>query len=294
MEGVLFTLVCSFFAAFYFIINDIFKLRGDVFVFWRSAWTALFLLPVIPFLVWDYQVTFYLAIAGAAVFAALGDMFMFNATRKHSAAALSRIIISRNILLFCLWPFILDGYWERLIANSYVFWGSCFFILLSTFALFKMRHNPVSVAVIMAGLPVIVFLTFCDLLFAWGINGKPGISDAIIVTFISGVVMSLVSGLTIYFMSIRKGDNSIMQGRWLGAGIVNGALFIGVSSTKSVALAHLENPGYFGAMVAVYTLWIFLLHKYWLKQKDLADPRLGFIVVLCSIALGILALQIPK
>ncbi len=295
MEAIFSTFICSIFAAFYFICNDLFKIRGDVFVFWRSVFLVIFLLPVMPFLNWSYPLRFYMIIAGSGVLFALSDVFTFSATRTYSAAAISRIVVSRNIIMFFAWLFISDGYYERLIAHGYVLWGSMALMFISTWALVKMRHNPVSVKVLMAALPVIIFVTAGDLLFATGISGKLGLKEALLLTVVMGASMTVTAGCGLAFQSIREGQNIFFaDNKWPKAGAANGALLICLVITKAISISYLENPGYFGAMVTIYTLWLFLLHKYWLKREDVTDPKLGFVVVLCSIGLGLLSLQIPR
>jgi hypothetical protein len=63
---------------------------------------------------------------------------------------------------------------------------------------------------------------------------------------------------------------------------------------KGMAIAALENPGYFGASVSIFTLWIFLLHRFWFKRKEVTDPRLGFVVAICSVLVAVLAVQMPR
>lgn len=294
MMGLFFTFLCSVIAAFYFICNDIFKLRGDVFIFWRSLFAALILLPVMFFFSWDESLMFYGGVALAGIAAAIGDMTSFNASRHYSAAAISRVSQFRNILLFFVWPLIVAGYWDRLTSNSYVFWSSLALIFVSTIAMFRMRHNAVSVQVILASLPVIIFIGISDVLFSLSMNGVPSFELVLKIAFIFSVVMFITAGLWLLGHRMSGRTAGMVSGQWKAAGVVNGLLFVAVVASKGLALSYLENPGLFGAIVSVYTLWLYLLHKYWMKRDDPSDPKLGFIVVICGIGLGIVSAYIPR
>jgi hypothetical protein len=294
MIGIIFTLVCSFFAAFYFITNDIFKIRGDVFVFWRSVFAALILIPFAPFLSWDGGLVAYTFVAIANILYSFGDIYLFNATHKYSASAITRILVCRNIILFCLWPLIYADYGLRLASNHVVLLGSFSLILISTLALYKMRKSPMGREIILAALPALLFLSSAELFTGIAVKGKMTLDFALSAGIVASVTMSFISAAILFYKSKCGDVIALYDGPWRRAATINAVLFIGVIITKSVGIAALENPGYFGAMVTIYTLWIYLLHRYWLKRTELADPRLGFVVVACSIGLAILSLQIPK
>ncbi|MDD3020081.1 MAG: hypothetical protein PHX61_03755 [Alphaproteobacteria bacterium] len=294
MIGIFFTLACSVVAAFYFICNDFFSIRGDVFVFWRSVLATMMMLPLVPFLNWDYEPAFFLLAAGAALFAAAGDMLTFNASRVYSSSAIARVSQFRNVILFCLWPLIVTGYWDRLSSNLYILFGSFFLIVATAVVMFKMRKNAVGMKVIFASLPIIFCIGVSDIFFTLGIGQTSSWNMMIVIAIVFSSVMSVASGGWLLGYRAIGRPVDIFHGKWLKAGIINGALFIGVVVLKGFALSYLENPGLFGAMLAVYTLWLYLLHKYWMKREDHSDPRLGFVLVICSIALGILSAYIPK
>lgn len=292
--GLFSAFLCSVIAAFYFICNDFFKLRGDVFIFWRSLFSAVLLVPLMLVFDWDDGTRFYVYAAIAGVAAGLGDMASFNASRHYSAAAISRVSQFRNAALFFVWPVVVSGYWDRLTANPIVFWGSVLLILTGTLAMFRMRHNPVSMVVIKAAIPVIVLIGVSDVLFSLGMNGVPSFELVLKVAFIFSVMMSLTAAAWLSGQKISGRPTDLFSGSWARAGIINGSLFIGVVATKGLALSYLENPGLFGAIVSVYSLWLYFLHRYWMKRDDHSDPRLGFVVVLCGIGLGLLSAYMPR
>ncbi|MDY0028626.1 MAG: hypothetical protein RBR86_01650 [Pseudobdellovibrionaceae bacterium] len=237
---------------------------------------------------------FYGGVAAAGIAAAIGDMASFNASRHYSASAISRVSQFRNILLFFIWPLIVVGYWDRLIANPYVFWSSLALIFISSVAMFRMRHNTVSVQVILASVPVIIFISISDVLFSLSMNGVPSFEMVLKIAFIFSSVMFMTAGVWLFGHRLSGRFTGLMTGRWKMAGVMNGVLFVAVVVTKGLALSYLENPGLFGAILSVYTLWLYLLHKYWMNRDDHSDPKLGFIVVACGIGLGIVSAYIPK
>ncbi len=294
MTGILVTLLCSVFAAFYFITNDIFKIRGDVFVFWRSAFSTLALLPVIFFLDWNVPLPICLIVALANVFYTFGDIYLFNANKKYSASAITRILVCRNMVLFCVWPLLFHDYALRLFENKAILLGSFLLISTSTFALFKMGRNSIGREIIFAAIPALLFLSIGELFVGIAVKGRSTLDFALSLAFVASVTMATLSGAVLVIKSGWEKNIPLFEGSWVKSGIINAFFFLGVVTTKSIGISLLENPGYFGAMVTIYTLWIYLLHKYWLKRRELADPRLGFIVVLCSIGLAYLSVYIPK
>lgn len=293
MVSLFFTLVCSLFAAFYFIANDVFKIRGDLFVFLRSALLSVALLPFLVFVDWDRPASFYILMAAACLSAGVGDVLLFEGTKKYSAAALSRVIVSRNIIMFILWPLLMSDYRERLFADPGVLYASIALMCLSTWALNRMRRTPIGIAVIKAALlPMLLFIG-CDMLLATAVHGRPDAGDAFIGLWIAGVTNTISAGCFLLWHG-RKEKIEIFTRRNALIALVNAALFLVMVFTKTMAIAYLENPGYFAAMVGIYAFWIYLLHRFWLKRAETSDPRLGFIVVVCSIALGLLATQIPR
>lgn len=292
--GLFSAFLCSVIAAFYFICNDFFKLRGDVFIFWRSLFSAVLLIPSMLVFDWDDGMRFYAYAAIAGVAAGFGDMASFNASRHYSAAAISRVVQFRNVVLFCIWPLIVAGYWERLTASPIAFWGSVILMAIGALAMFRMRRNPVSSDVIKAALPVMVFIGVSDILFSLGVNGVPSFELVLKVAFIFSVAMFLTAAAWLVGQKILGHAADLFAGSWARAGIINGSLFIGVVATKGLALSYLENPGLFGAIISVYSLWLYFLHRYWMKRDDPSDPRLGFVVVLCGIGLGLLSAYMPR
>lgn len=292
--GLLSAFVCSVIAAFYFICNDFFKLRGDVFIFWRSLFAALALAPLMLMVEWNDGERFYMIAALAGIAAACGDMASFNASRHYSAAAISRVVQFRNVVLFLIWPLIVSGYWDRLAAYPVVLWGSVVLMGAGTVAMFRMRHNPVSVDVIKAGIPVMVCIGVSDILFALGVHREPSFDLVLKIAFIFAVAMFLTSGAWLCGQACLGKRTDLYSGRWRMAAVVNGSLFVAVVVTKGLSLSYLENPGLFGAILSIYSLWLYFLHRYWMKRDDHSDPRLGFVVVICGIGLGVLSAYIPR
>jgi hypothetical protein len=288
------TLGCSVFLALYFISNDVFNVRGDTLVFWRSLFSFAFLASVASCVSWPTEPAYYLLVMGAAIFATAGDIFLFNATRIHSASAISRILISRHILLFATWPLLVSGYWARLTAIPHVFYGSLFLISLCSLALFKMRKDAISVQVVKAAAPVIVLLTACDLLFGLGVHNRPSLESALVVAVVTTGTMATVSGLYLIVRGVIRKKFFLWEDNCLKAGVTNGGLFLGMILLKAMSVAGLENPGYFGVSVSIFTLWIYLLHRFWFRRKEVTDPRLGFVVVICSVLVAMLAVQVPR
>ena len=198
-----------------------------------------------------------------------------------------------NVLLFFVWPLIVTGYWDRLTSNPYVFWISLVLIFISSIALLRMRRNAVSVNVIWATLPVIIFIGISDVFFSLSMNGIPSFELVFKLAFVFSAVMFLTAGIWLLGNRFIGRPVGLMNGRWAIAGAINGILFILIVATKGLSLSYLENPGLFGAIFSVYSLWLYLLHKYWMKQDDPSDPKLGFVVVVCGIGMGIVSAYIP-
>jgi hypothetical protein len=260
-------------------------------VFWRSLFGALFLLPICLFLEWPTDLKFYIFIVSAALMACIGDIFMFQALKKHGGAVISRMMGFRPIALFLVWPFYQFDALDKLIQAPLIGIGVILCLIITAVTFVFTKRNALSYAAFLAFLPSLALFTFCDIYQKLGAEKGGSLESMIILTFLTCVIMTTVSGCYMMLKSKKIGKPETQF--WI-SGLTNGGVFIALVFMKSWGLSLSASPAYFNALSLLFVFWTFLVHVFLFKKKDLASPLSGFIIVISAAILTVLVEMLPK
>lgn len=280
----------SFIAAAYMMANDVFKLPGDLAVFWRSLFACLFMLPLCLIIEWPTDTEFYIFIGIGGFICAVSDIIMFQALKDHGGAAIARMTGLRPALLFFLWPVFYNGAMDELTKSPLISLGilTCLAVIAAT--IFLSRKNHIGRAAFFAFLPCLVLFTLGDIAWKFATPTAASFDRVTAIAFISMLMMVFVTGT--YKLIHHK--RILMHENLIPAASINAVLVIAVVMVKSLSLSLAPNPSYVNALSLIFVLWTYLAHKYLFKKEDNASPVAGFVVVVAAAILTVLVEMLPK
>lgn len=107
---------------------------------------------------------------------------------------------------------------------------------MSTLALYKMRRDHIGAHVVAAAIPALLFFTAADFLVALGVKGHASLGFSFSVTFTMASAMAVTSGLILAVRRVEWPAEVRTFRSLMIVSLINGSLYIGMSSSKAVAV----------------------------------------------------------
>lgn len=278
----LFCIVASFLASVAFGINAHFKANGILLSFWRSVFTTVALLPMVFFLKWPENISFYIFTALTATIGIISDMFMYKAAKDHGSGPCLRLLNLRIPLGVLIGWVLFPASWLVLWQQPVLLFGVLLAVTFCVIALFFMQKNPVGKVVIFAMLTPVTLYVMTDMLQKEAILFSPDLSGIYVFLFVMCAVMTVVSAIPCFFIT-----KTFIEPKILKHGAIVSCIWLLLVAVKTAALIGIPNPGYFSIFIGLSAVWAMLYNK-WKKIPDHASPVAGIFLVLGAVILAYL------
>lgn len=289
----LYVVLSSLFSCFYYFGNQAAKIKPNVFMFYRGAGPALFLLPILLFVepIGAWQFYAFCVLQGCVI--SFIDYRNFRAMRAWGAEAVAALHPLSIGLVFVFWmlikPYMLLNYME----NVWKFGGILLALggILYATVSFRKARNIRKLLYYM--LPYFIGAATVDVInkicMSYATPTQLQTASGLYV-IITGVVVALIN-LLLYIKNNNKINELFNKNNLKYAPII--LLIIGCMVTKNLAMFNVGNPAFVMATLYIYILWIMLF-----GQIDFIRRRFGvyrqierkkaLILLLCAVALVLL------
>jgi hypothetical protein len=296
-----FSLISTVFSAGFYLVNQYWRLPGDMLVFTMRVVIVAFMMPAVGGLDWPEDPLFYATVIVTVVAGTSADVRTFNASARFGAGMVSRLMPVTVLAAFFLWfavrPSLLPEYLERpwLTLGVTASLAGCVF--------FAMRLNrcDVSRSAMLFMAPALAGYTLTTVLNKYAMDFGTSAAD------FSGVVLgymyiqSLVAiglvGPYILWCRLRRpvpsartaplvpASGSALRLRPLFAAALAAALvWITHMVFKNYAMAYTENPSYQAAINLTAPVMIALVYRV-VGHREETDVRAGMGIVAAALLL---------
>ncbi len=264
--------------------NARFRLPGRQMVLWRGLVPMLILLPLLLLLPPPTNWHFYAAVILNAMIVRFTDARFFDAAARFGGAVPMRLAPLSLLFTFLGWLLYDHSQMRGFIEQPQWLAAMLVSLLIMVMALMRMARCEVSRAALVFMAPAIFAAVAIDLL------NKYAMAQAGHVVAGALYYGAIMSGI-IFVMALPAGLNKTMlQAQWR-AGLGIGALTVGLTFCKNLAMYYTPNPAYVAAIGMSAPLWLMGWHK--LKgRKDDADVVAGLLFVVGAITLVLVGAQV--
>jgi hypothetical protein len=255
-------------------------------LFWLRLFMLLITLPILCFLGWPTDPTFYVATFVTAFIWAYADLSSFRATEEFGAGSITRLIPLNVIVTFFMWivikPDVLHGYMDEPLRAAGIFLA----MLGAVFFAMRLQDHAVSRHAIRALGPVIL-MSGMGVVFAKIALDSTGAASASSAVFgymaVQAFFMILVFGaLETFWQPVPR---AVFTGRVaMQTGFLMGLNTIVHMAFKGYAYQLVDNPAYVSAVILTTPLIVLLYYKLF-KGQSVGNLKAGFMILLCVVAM---------
>ncbi len=268
---IIYALIHSLTRAAFAETNRLFKPDGEKLSFWQGLFAFLILLPMAPFLIWPREEMFYFAAAGSSLILTAGSLanLALSAERnsRHAGIHMPLEALAAFILWLVLHP--VSG------PHPAALKGIAAAFLLMSFALSKVRRDPLSWHVFLVVVPVGISYAVAGVVTKTIVPPYNVINLALCYAIVNFAVMTGV--MSFYLLVKRKLGQGLTGEKHIRAGF--GAGFSSaIGYTAFVAAVALSpNPGYVSALAMLLPVWL-LIWRDFAGISDDINPRYAFLI----------------
>ena len=289
----LFVVITSLFNCAYYFGNQTAKVSPNVFMFYRGAVPALFLLPFLPFITYVDAWQFYVLCILQGLVISFIDYRDFKAMRTWGAEAVSSLHPISIGAVFLLWlmikPIILINYLDDLwrLGGIVATLGG---IIYATASFQKSEHSKQMLQYLW---PYFLGAALCDVInkLCMSYVVKETVSSAsCLYIMITGAVVAMLN-LIIYVRNNNKINELYNFSNLKYSFLI--LLLIGSMVSKNFAMYNVSNPSFVSATLYLYIVWIMLVGKVLQKlgksgNYHILDRKKVVILLVCVIGLVLL------
>lgn len=256
---VFFTLLNSFFAASYFLLNQKMELKASLFMVYRGLSVFFMLLPFIGFFAPVLHWEFYALCILQGCFIAYVDNKFFTALRRWGAEVATSLQPFTVGITFVLWLLLVPSTMLVYLSEPIKF----AFILLALFgvivSIVLFNRSSISTQALKFLLSTLLIGAICEI-----VNKRVmsfGAGDLISASYFYVLITGLVAGSINLFVYVKKDGTfkevmNVSNLKYLPIFVV----LIGSMVSKNFAMFYTFNPSYVSALMYIYILWIALFN----------------------------------
>lgn len=275
---VLFSLIAALPAAVSVLANQYFKLPGHLLVFWSRVVTVLCMAPFMAQIALPEDPRFYIAVAVTALLGAFADMRAYNASARHGAGAVSRVMPLGIVLSFFVWLGVDTSMIGKYLDHP--FSTAAILVALSgiTFFSMRLRHCVVTRTAFVHMLPALLAYTATNVLNKYAMHFG-AIEGAVFgYMFVQSALAVVIAG---GYAAYHEGKPQ--RQKWAWQPLAFNALLLAIvwiahMTFKNYAMAFTPNPAYQSAVLQVTPLLVAGVYKI-VGHRENADVKSGLYLV---------------
>lgn len=294
-----FSLVSAIFSAGFYLVNQYWRMPGDLLVFTMRIMIVAMMTPFMSALVWPQSPLFYLAVVVTVAVGTSSDVRTFNASARFGAGMVSRLMPVTVLVAFFLWfavrPLLLFEYLGRpaLTCGIIVSLVACVY--------FAMRLNrcEVSRSAMIFMAPALAGYTITTVLNKYAMDFGAQSGDFAGVVFGYMYVQSLIALVMVgpYILWQRRARRAPLAQAvptvppaspslrpLLAASFAAALVWLAHMVFKNYAMAFAENPSYQAAIGLTAPVMIALVYRT-VGHREETDVRAGMGIVAAALLL---------
>lgn len=256
-------------------------------LFWLRLVMLIISLPILCFVGWPTDATFYIATFVTACIWAYADLSSFRATEEFGTGAVTRLIPLNIIVTFCMWLVVQPNVLHSYLQNPWPSLGVIVSLIGAVYFAMRLQNYPVSRPVIRALGPVIL-MSGVGVVFAKLALDHVG-PGATIHSGVFGYMVVQAFFMILIFGGLEAIWQPVPRAVFTGRVAIQTGLMMGINSVahmifKGYAYQLVANPAYVSVIILTTPLWVLLYYKL-IKRQDVGDIKAGLAVLGCASAL---------
>lgn len=265
---VMYALMASLFAASLAQVNQHFRIDGVRLAGLRALAAFALLLPFAFTITWPRDTDFYLLALPIGLMTFFAGMWLFNAAMLYGGRLTVLYMAIRIVMAFVLWLALDSVYRAGFLAQPLVAAGLGASLLLAVVGVLRLRRDSHSAKALLLVIPAGVALAVSDILTKAAMFNLPQ-TDALVALIL--VILLLETLLAWSWISVRRLPRiaNSQRRRYATAGVLTGALYVGLVVAMVMAINNAPNPGYVSAVSLLSVVWLAI----WYRVRHIKSPN---------------------
>lgn len=288
-----FVILCSLFNCAYYFGNQVSKVTGNIFMFYRGAVPALLLLPFLPFVTYVNAWQFYALCVVQGLVIAFIDYRNYSAMQKWGTEMVASLHPLSIGVVFILWMLLKPQVFVHYTENLYRLGGICLALIGIIYATISFQKSENSKKLLSYLWSFFLMSALCDIINKQCmsyVTGEYLLSVSYFYIMITGTVVAMVN--MILYIKNKGKINELYKPHNLKYSLII-LLLVGSMVSKNFAMHAVDNPSFVTATLYIYIVWImlvgYILSKLGRKSKfRRLEGKKVFILLICAISLALL------
>lgn len=265
--------------------NRVFKASGWALAFWQAFFGLLFLLPLLPYVLWTDDPDFYLAAIGVSLIFTVGTLIQMNLSGRSTGRISCISGPVEAVTAAGLWMVFSPSFMrDHVVGDPLITVAVVVAFLMACLGAFRIRPGDVNIETLMVALPV--GLTYA----VAGVVAKIAFPAydfaAAVLTFVMIKYMVMVCVMGPVFLLKEKTPRALMRPEALKAGAVSGIVSVLAFSSFVAAVVMAPNPGYVGVTAMLLPVWLTVWHGATGKE-DTASRLAALFIAIAVVMLAV-------
>lgn len=294
-----FSLISAVFSAGFYLVNQYWRMPGDLLVFTMRIMIVAMMTPFVAHLHWPQDPRFYGAVLATVIVGTSSDVRTFNASAKFGAGMVSRLMPVTVLIAFFLWFAIRPALLFEYLSRPWLTLG--ILISLSACVYFSMRLNKceVSRSAMAFMAPALAGYTITTVLNKYAMDFGAGSGEFSGVVYGYMYIQSLLALLLVgpyVLWKRRKRPQALVQTvpavaspalqlrPLLAASMAAAIVWIAHMVFKNYAMAYSESPSYQAAINLTAPVMIAIVYRI-VGHREETDVKAGMGIVAAALLL---------
>lgn len=296
-----FSLAAAVFSAGFYLVNQYWRLPGDLLVFVMRIMIVALMTPFVHALDWPSNPQFYITVAATVALGTSADVRTFNASAKFGAGMVSRLMPVTVLVAFFLWFAVRPALLFEYLARPALAMGILLSLAACVYFAARLNRCEISRSAMIFMAPALAGYTATTVLNKYAMDFGAAAADfsgvALGYMYIQSLIALLLVGPYILWQR-RKRSVPLTQAvptvpppplhlpALLAASFAAALVWIGHMVFKNYAMAYAENPSYQAAIGLTAPVMIALVYRA-VGHREETDVRAGMGIVVAALLLVI-------
>ncbi|MBU0859216.1 MAG: hypothetical protein KJ667_04710 [Alphaproteobacteria bacterium] len=287
MIWIIYAIAHSLFRAIFAEINRLYQIDAWQLTFVHAVCAILFLLPLVPFMNWPADPSFYSAAALVALIITVGIVIQLNLSSEQNGRTTGIAVPFEAMGAFAIWLAVDPGALEMYANDPLRLMGLGAAFVIAIFGLSMLRRHDINARTMSIMIPVAVTYAVAGVVtkvvVPFGTEEMiPAILSFVLVNY---VVMTIAMGAVLLLK--RRVDDTMRSPRTLQAGLITGMLGLMGYATFVTAVVMAPNPGYVSLTAVLVPVWLFIYHH--AKHRNDHSSAAAALLVIISVVILVLS-----
>ena len=282
MIWIIYAIAHSMFRGIFAEINRLYQIDAWQLTFVHAVCALLLMLPLVPFMEWQADPSFYAAAGMVALITSVGIVIQLNLSSEQNGRITGIAVPFEALAGFAIWLAIDAQALENLGADPVRLLGLVASFAIAVFGLMMLRRHDINRRTLAVMAPVAVTYAVAGVVTKVVVPLDQLVPALLSFVMVNYVVMTVAIGIVL--LAKRRVDDTMRSWRTLQAGALTGLLSLMAYATFVVAVVMAPNPGYVSLTAVLIPVWLFIYHHA-KHREDQSSAAAALLIIISVVAL---------